>query len=99
MSALERELQAMLDYEPQHVSTLTDRSARSILGSTLQADGYHNAIMLAAGELVAAGMGFYHYQGTYTGNDSGHGSTFWTRYPTMHKESRVTVVDYYGRID
>ena len=79
----------------QHISELSDMTARSILASTLQDD----TIMSAAGELVAAGMGFYHYQGTYTGNDSGHGSTFWTRFPTMHKESRITVVDYYGRID
>jgi len=73
------------------------RTAREILSLTLIDDCDHENIMVAAGEMVAAGLGHYYYQGLYT--DPRDGSTCWTRFRTMHKESRLTTVDYYGRID
>ena len=89
MDTLERELQAMLDYEPQHISELSDKTARGILGSTLWADNYHNAIMLAAGELVAAGMGGYEYLCQWSS-----GKTCWT---SLNRHNTITV-DRYGKV-
>ena len=77
--------------EALHTSELSDRSARSILASTLWADNYHNAIMLAAGELVAHGLGEYLYRGDYSPDN---GKTIW-RSP----DGYWVDVDQYGGID
>ena len=57
----------------QHISEIHPKTAANILAATLLDDPYHNVIMVAAGEMVAAGMGYFTYHTQYAG-----GTTAWT---------------------
>ena len=75
-----------------HISQLTDKTARAILGQALIDDSYHDNIMVAAGELVAY---VWYSNHRYIGQWSS-GSTLW--YPPDGSPMSSIIVDRYGRI-